>query len=73
MLISELEDVQEHTEALMNDLINKGALDEIEYGIGIGHIYSHLNRAWHRREFKDDLSEKEWEKASKFPTDLEPI
>ena len=73
MLISELEDIQEHTKSLMDELIEKGALDDIEYEIDIAHIYSHLNRAWHRRKFKNDLSEKEWEDASKLPTDSDFI
>ena len=73
MLISELEDIQEHTKSLMDDLLKEGALDELEYEIDIAHIYSHLNRAWHRRKFEDDLTDEEWERASKLPTDSDFI
>ena len=72
LLLAELEDIQEHTETLMNDLLKKEAIDDIEYRIDIGHIYSHLNRAWHRSKFENDLTDKEWEKGSEFPTDIEP-
>ena len=69
LLIAELEDVQEHTESLIKELMKKESIDNIEYEIDIAHIYSHLNRAWHRRKFKDDLTEEEWEKGSKLPID----
>ena len=69
LLIDELADLREHTESLMNDLVEKGSIDKIEYEIDIAHLYSHLNRAWHRIRFDDDLTDEEWEKASKLPTD----
>ena len=73
LLLAELEDVQEHTESLIKELMEKESIDNIEYEIDIAHIYSHLNRAWHRRKFKYDLTEEEWEKGSKLPIDSDFI
>jgi len=73
LLIAELEDVQEHIESLINELMKKESIDDIEYEIDIAHIYSHLNRAWHRRKFIDDLTDEEWEKGSKLPIDSDLI
>ena len=72
MLMDELQDAQDH----LGDLIHEMEKDP-EYGEGnlrvdLGHVFSHLNRAWARRNISEDLSESEWIEASRFPSDLDP-
>jgi hypothetical protein len=69
----ELEDAKEHLERLISNLESDPEYDDPNLRIDLGHVYSHLNRAWHRRNLKGDLNEEEWRKASQFPTDCDPV
>jgi len=73
MLLGDLDEAHEH----LGDLIKKIATDpeysEHELRVDLGHIYAHLNRAWHRREIAEDFSDSEWTAAGAFPNDLEPV
>jgi predicted Zn-dependent protease len=73
MLMYELDDAKEHLNNLIAEIQNDPEYDEARLRVDLGHVYSHLNRAWHRRDKRDDISETEWIEASKFPSDLEPI
>ncbi|WP_428717312.1 hypothetical protein [Undibacterium curvum] len=73
MLMYELEDAKEHLSNLITKIESDPKYEEANLRIDLGHVYSHLNRAWHRRDKADDFSEQEWIEASKFPSDLEPI
>ncbi len=69
MLLYELTDAHEH----LGDLIDKiEEYDEAEYAIRLGHVFAHLNRAWHGRDHTalDTLSDAERIEHTKFPTDL---
>ncbi len=70
-LMYELEDAHEHLGNLILEMTNDPEFDEIDFKIQLQHIFSHLSRAWHRREFDRNLSEDEWMKASKFPKELD--
>ncbi|MFZ6673550.1 hypothetical protein [Undibacterium sp. Xuan67W] len=72
-LMYELEDAREHLAALIVDMEKDPEFDETVLRIQLGHVFSHLNRAWHRRDLNRDFVEEEWTNASKFPNDLEPI
>ena len=72
-LMYELEDAREHLDALIVDIEKDPEFDETDLRIQLGHVFSHLNRAWHRRDLDRDFSDEEWTLASKFPNDLEPI
>ncbi|MCX7256823.1 MAG: DUF4375 domain-containing protein [Polaromonas sp.] len=48
------------------------AADEEFFRVDLGHIFSHLNRAWHSRNLIGELRANKWHEASKFPTDLDP-
>jgi hypothetical protein len=72
MLLQELEDAKEHLTTLIADLDSDPEYDEANLRIDLGHVYAHLNRAWHRRDTVRDFSDATWELASKFPQDLEP-
>lgn len=71
--VYELEDAKEHLEQLISDLESDPGFDEPKLRIDLGHIYSHLNRAWHRRNLKGDLNDEEWKQASQFPQDCDPF
>jgi hypothetical protein len=49
LLLYELEDAKEHLETLMQEMADDPEFDEVDYRIGLGHIYTHLNRAWNAR------------------------
>lgn len=73
MLMYELEDAKEHLASLIEAMDTEPDFDECELRIQLGHIYSHLNRAWHRRKADENLSEEAWQTASQFPDDLSPV
>jgi len=35
--------------------------------------YAHLNRAWFKRNVAEDFPDSDWQAASAFPADIEPI
>lgn len=72
-LMYELEDASEHLEVLISEMKDDPDFDEIDFKIQLQHIFSHLNRAWHRQNFDRQISEEEWMAASKFPNDLDTI
>jgi hypothetical protein len=73
MLMYELEDAKEHLANLILAMDADAEYDEVNLRIDLGHVFSHLNRAWHRRDVPEDLTEDQWKKASQFPDDLSPI
>ena len=72
-LMCELEDAHEHLGALISEMNAADQFDEIDLRIQLAHVFSHLNRAWHRRDKTDDFNQEEWVAASRFPSDLEPL
>jgi hypothetical protein len=72
MLMYELGDAREHLEKMMEAMASNPEYGESVFRVDLGHIFSHLNRAWHRRNIIGELEGTAWEEASKFPTDLEP-
>ena len=73
ILMYGLEDTKEHLSNLIDELHSKKYLDETDFKIKIGHIYSHLNRIYHSRNHVGEISDKEWLQYSRFPKDIEPI
>lgn len=69
----ELEDAKEHLTKLIADITADPEYDDANLKVDLGHVFSHLNRAWVRREKTGDLTQEEWERASGYPTDLDPI
>ncbi len=72
-----LSDAQEHLGQLLREMVDDPEFGEVEFGIGLAHIYAHLNRAWHQRNASDeeiaDPDNTHWEEWSLFPTDLQPL
>ena len=73
LLITELEEAQEHLGSLVDKMANVGAVEEEEYAVDLGHIYAHLNRAWHSRSQDGEISDEQWPVFSNFPNDLKPV
>lgn len=73
MLMYDLDDAREHLETLMVAMQSDPEFDEECFRVRLGHIYWHLNRAWHRRDIMDDQSDDEDVGSGQFPNDLEPI
>ena len=69
----ELEDANEHLAHLITTMDQDPNYDAIDFQIQLGHIFSHLNRAWYRQNIVEDISDSEWGIASQFPKDLNPI
>jgi hypothetical protein len=46
ILMYELDDAKEHLENLIAEITEADEPDEIDFGMQLEHIYSHLNRAW---------------------------
>ena len=73
LLVDELGDAREHLESLVAEMIKTGDACEIDFQIRLGHIYSHLNRAWHaRNDPRSEVSFADFETRSRFPTDITP-
>ena len=72
-LMYELEDAHEHLGNLISEMMSDPEFDETDFTISLGHIFSHLNRAWYRRQLGSEVTEDTWETASQFPNDLDPI
>jgi hypothetical protein len=72
-LVTELDEAREHLEGLAEKLAKQGECDEEEFAVELGHIYAHLNRAWHSRNQDAEISEVQWSEFSEFPKDLKPV
>ena len=71
-LMYELDDAREHIGTLIAEMNTDATYGEANFRIDLGHIYSHLNRAWHRRNIPEDFPDTGWTVGSQFPTDLDP-
>lgn len=73
LFLDELESAHEHLANLIKEATEGKEYSEEDLRVDLGHIYAHLNRAWYRRNIPEDFPEQDWDFASKFPDDLEPI
>ncbi|HET9506249.1 MAG TPA: hypothetical protein VFO93_22105 [Hymenobacter sp.] len=78
LLNDELTDAQEHLAQMCQEMQQDPDFSEIEFRIWLAHIYSHLNRAWNRRNATDaqitpEIEQTTWDEWSQFPTDIEPL
>ena len=71
--LDELEDAHEHLGTLIKELSESSDYTEAELRVDLGHVYAHLNRAWFRRNVPEHMSDAQWNTASQFPGDLEPV
>jgi len=73
LLVDELDEAREHLQGLIDRMATSGAIDEEEFGVDLGHVYAHLNRAWHARGQDGEISAEQWIQFSTFPKDLDPV
>lgn len=73
LLIYDLEEAKEHLESLIDDLADKGRIDECDYAVHLGHVFAHLNRNWNARHLEGEIPSDEYERYSQFPDDLDPV
>jgi hypothetical protein len=72
-LLDDLSDAHEHLGTLLKEISESSDYSEEELRIDLGHVYAHLNRAWFRRNVPEDFPDSEWDTATQFPSDLEPV
>jgi hypothetical protein len=72
-LLYELDDAKEHLESLIEEMTKSKDFDEIDFGIALRHIYSHLNRAWNAKDHIGEVSTEDFDNYSNMPTDLKPL
>jgi hypothetical protein len=73
LFLDELNDARQHLEDLIQSLMETGRSDESDFRVDLGHVYAHLNRAWHSRTHVGEITEEQWPQFSRFPTDLDPV
>ena len=73
MLSYELADAHEHLGNLIKRLAEDFDYSEETLRVDLGHVYAHLNRAWYQRNTPHGLPQSEWDRASQYPSDLDPI
>lgn len=74
MLVTELDEAREHLQDLIDTLARDGRCDdEDDFSARLGHVYAHLNRAWHSRDLTSELTQEQHAAFAQFPKDLEPV
>ena len=73
LFLDELDDAREHLAELIQSLQHAGTFDEADLRVSLGHVYAHLNRAWHSRRHSGEITGDLWPMFSRFPTDLDPV
>ena len=75
-VVQELDDAVEHLRALMDEM-NEEGFGDVELRLGLGHVYAHLNRAWHQRDTTEQeqaaFTEEQFREWSRFPKDVDPV
>ena len=76
MFCYELGDAAEALATLLREMEAED-FGEPEFRVHLGHVYAHLNRAWHIRDAPAsaalDPSDEQREAWTQFPKDLEPV
>jgi hypothetical protein len=52
-----------------------GGVDEADFAVQLGHVFAHLNRAWHGRKDTalDGITVEQHAERSRYPSDLPPV
>jgi hypothetical protein len=74
-LLYELADAHEHLGALLAQLQAAGSIEGPDFAVQLGHVFAHLNRAWHGRGDPrlDTVADELHAERCQYPTDLPPI
>ena len=73
LLTDELQDAHEHLGNLIRAMegYEDPETDEEDFRINLGHVYEHLNRAWHKRSDPDgQYYPEKWQAQSQWPASL---
>lgn len=73
LLLQGLEDAREHLDEMITQMTTEQEYGEPEFRIDLGHVFAHLNRAWHSRNQASEITDQQWADFSRFPTDLDPV
>jgi hypothetical protein len=73
LLLDDLAEAHEHLGNLIKEISDDPGYSEGNLRVDLGHVYAHLNRAWFRRNVTEDFPESQWDTATSFPNDLEPV
>ena len=75
MLLYELADAHEHLGGLLAQMQAAGGVEESDFAVQLGHVFAHLNRAWHGRNDPqlDAVPDDQHAERSQYPTDLPPV
>ena len=73
LLTDELAEAREHLDDLLTKMVSAGEIDEEIFRVNLGHVYAHLNRAWHSRNHEAQITDDQWPKFSQFPIDVPPV
>ena len=72
-LVTELDDAREHLQNLVDEMVLAKSIDDQDFAVQIGHVFAHLNRSWYIRNGATLDSDKIWEEASSFHSDIETV
>jgi len=73
LLMDELDDAKEYLTDLTNQMATTGRIDEGDFARHLGHVYAHLNRAWHGRNRACESTDEQRAQFTQFPKDLSPV
>ena len=75
MLLYELADAHEHLGVLLAQMQAAGGVEELDFAVQLGHVFAHLNRAWHGRAdpHLDAVPDEQHAERSQYPTYLSPV
>ena len=71
-LLFQLEDAKVHLQVLIDQMSADERIDEVDFGIQLGHVYGHLNRCWNGRRLSGEADD-QWysEENGSFPRDIQ--
>lgn len=73
LLVMEMDEAREHLAALVDRMGRAGCLEKAVFAVELGHVFAHLNRAWHSRGQDAAVTPEQRVACSDFPTDLRPV
>lgn len=73
LLLTELHEAREHLGSVLDKMHSAKGIAESDFAVELGHVYAHLNRAWHTRNQVEEVSAEQWAAFSQFPKDVKPV
>ncbi len=73
LLLYDLDDAREQLASLVDQMNKDGRIDEEEYAVRLGDVFAKLNRGWNARDHVGEISDSDFDRFSRFPSDLDPV